>query len=145
MYKQLLFIIFLIYTSNNLSAKTEAPFEINAVATKENSIHYKSVITIRNTSKSEVIFWIWSCDTSDSFKFNSDLLMFEKKGNCDKNCLIPYALKPNQKQSFVLYFKILDLLKVEKAKDIRIGFIYIKDRKRKENRTTIWTKKVLKL
>lgn len=120
---------------------TILPLKVSAGITGKSGLDYHLKISIINQSKSNIRFWMWTCDSSDSFVFNTNEIAFNKVDICDNNYLSAYDLSPNKMYVFKLDVFVKNRNRALNMKNIRLGFIYNKDRIHKE---VVWCDKPIK-
>lgn len=115
------------------------------------SVFYSIKINVINNTDSIIRFRLMSCSWDYNMVFNADAVLFWH--TCDKNIPQLLQLKPDEKISFNGKIKGLNLLTVKEQKNLRIGFILIKEKevasginlveliweKRKEKKDIIWS------
>jgi len=138
MKKFFLCLILLISISNIFCANK--PLKVSVKITGKSGAYYHAKIYIINQSKSNITFWMWTCDISDSFVFNTTAASFNVVKICDGNHLFPYDLSPNKMYVFEIDI-VIDRKKILNFTNLRLALIYNRDRIHKE---LIWCDKPIK-
>ena len=115
-------------------------------------VFYSANIELINNTDTIIRFWTWYCSWERNWLFDIDSIWLYYPG-CDKNYPIIKQIDPGQKLTYNSTIEILSDIKSVKGKDIKLGFILIKDKeisddgffhdlciyKRKKKKDIIWS------
>ena len=94
---------------------------------EEKGVFYSANIDLINNTDTVIRFWAWTCEWQDNWFCNEDSIEVYCQG-CDKNFLTVREIKPGETFTYDATLKILCNLESIKGKDIKLGFILIKEK-----------------